>query len=251
MLEQTRIINELVAGAPSPIPYDNSLYYAARMTGTGDVWRNKLGAMYRPADYYMTQEFLDRCAGVPVIMNHPSETATIDPANAQIVGTVIYAYPHPDDATEIWCVMRIIDGLVQADLLTQIMSTSPSIIVAGSVVSDGVIVEGAPIAAPDHLAICALGVWDHEGPPQGIDQTIMPEPVAEAYVETLIENAGTADTENPEKTTENDAFSASAVVAPQSQFKLGDGKEVDLTAWLSAIETPAPKYFDFGCIKPN
>lgn len=244
MLKQTQIINDLIAGAESPIAFDNSLYYRARMTGTGDVWRSKHGDMFRPPDYYMTPEFLARCAGVPVIMNHPEDSATINPADVQIVGTVIHAYPHPDDPTEIWCVMRIIDGFIQTELLTKILSTSPSIVVAGSIESDGVIVEGAPIAAPDHLALCDLGVWDHSGPATGIDQTIVPEPDANSIAEDLQENAQLAAHENDEKepeTTRNTAL-------PDSQFYTETAGTAPTIDWLAAIEPPAPKIFDLAAI---
>lgn len=248
MLKQTEIINALIAGAESPIPYDNSLYYAARMTGTGDVWRSKLGEMYRPPDYYCTPEFLARCAGVPVIMNHPTDSATINPADVKIVGTVIHAYPHPNDPTEIWCVMRIIDGFIQEELLTKILSTSPSIIVAGSLVSDGVIVEGAPIAAPDHLAICELGVWDHQGPAQGIDQTIVDYDASDAIRVELEENAQSEGTENDAETEENASQSEPDNATPLSQFKRETAGSAQTIDWLAAIEPPARKTFDLAAV---
>lgn len=233
MLEQTRIINELMAGTQSPIAFDNSLYYAARMTGTGDVWRSAHGDMYRPGDYYMTPEFLARCAGVPVIMNHPDESATINPANVKIVGTVIHAYPHPDDPTEIWCVMRIIDGFIQEELLTKILSTSPSIVVGKSVLSDGVLVEGAPVAAPDHLAICELGVWDHKGPATGIDQTIVDYEASDAIRVQLEENAHS---ESLTDSVSNCQFDTDGT---------GSARPID---WLARIEPPVRRTFDLASV---
>ncbi|HDR8951590.1 TPA: hypothetical protein QDA82_001897 [Burkholderia vietnamiensis] len=242
MLRQTEIIEQLKAGAASPIPYDNSLYYLARLTGTGDVWRSKQGEMFRPPDYYMTPEFLDRCAGVPVIMNHPEDSATINPADVRIVGTVIHAFPNPADPTEILCVLRIIDGFLQQDLLTKILSTSPSIVVAGSTVSDGVIVEGAPIAAPDHLAICELGVWDHQGPPSGIGQTILPATDAESITAELEENAKSGGEIGSE---ENEHTDSSGISQFNEHEPSSTGQAID---WLEAITPTAPKVFDLSAI---
>ncbi|HHT9005597.1 TPA: hypothetical protein ACT5B2_001855 [Burkholderia cenocepacia] len=240
MLRQTEIIEQLKAGAPSPIPYDNSLYYLARLTGTGDVWRSKQGEMFRPPDYYMTPEFLDRCAGVPVIMNHPTDSATINPADVRIVGTVIHAFPNPADPTEILCVLRIIDGFMQQDLLTKILSTSPSIIVAASTVSDGVIVEGAPIAAPDHLAICELGVWDHQGPPSGIVQTLRSTVESESLIEEFEDNSKAGD--------QIQSDHADSLRIPQFDPSNAEstGQAID---WLSAIRPAQPKIFDLASIK--
>ncbi|HGO6122524.1 TPA: hypothetical protein ACK3RK_000973 [Burkholderia cepacia] len=242
MLKQTEIIEQLKAGAASPIPYDNSLYYLARLTGTGDVWRSKQGEMFRPPDYYVTPEFLDRCAGVPVIMNHPTDSATINPADVQIVGTVIYAFPNSADPTEILCVLRIIDGYIQQDLLTKILSTSPSIIVAGSTVSDGVIVEGAPIAAPDHLAICELGVWDHQGSPSGIEQTIIPATDAESITAELEENAQSDGEIDPD---EHKHVDWSGIPQFNEHEPSSTGQAID---WLEAITSTAPKVFDLSAI---
>ncbi|WP_204371768.1 hypothetical protein, partial [Burkholderia cenocepacia] len=44
-------------------------------------------------------------------------------------------------------------------------------------------------AAPDHLAICELGVWDHQGPPSGIEQTIISADESESLTEELEENS--------------------------------------------------------------
>ncbi|WP_233633074.1 hypothetical protein [Burkholderia seminalis] len=236
-MKQTEIIEQLKQGAPSPIPFDNSLYYLARMTGTGDVWRSKQGEMFRPPDYYLTPEFLDRCAGVPVIMNHPTDSATINPADVRIVGTVIHAFPNPADPTEILCVMRIIDGFMQQDLLTKILSTSPSIVVAGSVESDGVIVEGAPIAAPDHLAICELGVWDHQGPPSGIEQTILPASDAESITAELEDIAQSG---NEITLEENKQADSSGNPQFNEHADAGNAQTID---WLASIQVAAPKQF--------
>ncbi|WP_176157003.1 hypothetical protein [Burkholderia multivorans] len=240
MLKQTEIIQQLKGGAPSPIAYDNSLYYRARLTGTGDVWRSRQGDMFRPPEFYMTPEFLSRCAGVPVIMNHPEGSATINPHDVRIVGTIIYAYLNPDDPTEVLCILRIIDGLIQEDLLTNILSTSPSIIVAGSTVSDGVIIEGAPLAAPDHLAICAQGVWDHGGPPSGIDQTIIPATDAESLTEKLEENSKIDDSVpvDPADTPRTSQFNECNAEST--------GPAID---WLAAIQTTPPMMFDLALIK--
>ncbi|WP_333967863.1 hypothetical protein [Burkholderia cepacia] len=196
--------------------------------------------MFRPPDYYMTPEFLDRCAGVPVIMNHPTDSATINPADVRIVGTVIHAFPNPADPTEILCVLRIIDGYIQQDLLTKILSTSPSIIVAGSTVSDGVIVEGAPIAAPDHLAICELGVWDHQGPPSGIAQTIISADESESLTEELEENSKAGEQIELKHA---DSLRISQFDPSNAE---STGQAID---WLSAIQPAQTKIFDLASIQ--
>jgi hypothetical protein len=175
-------------------------------------------------------------------MNHPTDSATINPADVRIVGTVIHAFPNPADPTEILCVLRIIDGFMQQDLLTKILSTSPSIVVAGSRISDGVIVEGAPIAAPDHLAICELGVWDHQGPPSGIDQTILPATDAESITAELEENAQSGGEIGPE---ENKHADSSGISQFNEHEPSSTGQAID---WLEAITPTAPKVFDLSAI---
>ncbi|WP_321868624.1 prolipoprotein diacylglyceryl transferase [Paraburkholderia tropica] len=169
-LLESDVINGMRTGElPSPTRLGNSLYYRMRLTGTGAVWRSDGGDTFRDPEKYINSEFVAACVGIPLLLDHP-EGGRIGPDD-RIIGTTVSAYVCSDDATspEIWVIARVLDGLAQETLLTEIMSTSPSVIVGDS--PDG-FSEGAPLIL-DHLAVCKVGVWDHQQAPSGIDQEIL------------------------------------------------------------------------------
>jgi hypothetical protein len=169
-LLESDVINGMRTGElPSPTRLGNSLYYRMRMTGTGAVWRSDGGDTFRDPSKYINQEFVSACIGIPLVMDHP-ESGRIGPDD-KIIGTTVAAYTYSTDgqSPEVWVISRVLDGSAQEALLTEVLSTSPSVIVGDS--PDG-FSEGAPLVI-DHLAVVPQGVWDMGGPPVGIDQQIL------------------------------------------------------------------------------
>ena len=58
---------------PSPQKFGDNLWlFAMRITGTGTAYRSKLDELvFRDPDIFLTEDFLERCQGLPVIVQHP------------------------------------------------------------------------------------------------------------------------------------------------------------------------------------
>ena len=182
----------------SPQVYGNMSLYALRITGTGVAFRDekcdsddnviqKPEYVYRNPDNYLNQDFLDRCAGLPVIWFHP-EKQVLDPQEfaKRVIGSIMQAYIIDQ---EVWGIARIYDENAIQEMESKQLSTSPGVILAKAVLTtlkdnDSVIsemqrnniaeddaypllIEGEP-ALLDHLAICLQGVWDKSGEPLGV-----------------------------------------------------------------------------------
>lgn len=225
-LLETSLIEGLAANLiESPQKLANSLYYRMRITGTGTVWRESTGDTYRPPGKYINAEFIQRCVGLPIIIEHP-ESGVVDTED-KIVGTTVFAYVPDDKPEEVWCIARIIDGQAQDDLLSEKLSTSPSVITAPSQADQ----EGDPVYI-DHLAIVPLGVWDHDGPPSGIDQdVILNDAVADEPAVSALEQSDSNEVidMNPEELKKllNDALEEHVKPIHERLDKLeGKGEEV-------------------------
>lgn len=166
----------------SPQQYENLSLFAMRVTGTGKSYRPQLKEyVWRPPEVYLTPEFCERCAGLPVIMQHPKIKPMLDGKELgdRIVGTVMFAYVQGD---EVWCIAKIIDENA-ADIIVDLdLSTSPGVVFKDKSTNQKVkledgsdlLVEGDPDLL-DHLAVCRAGVWDKDGASQGIaihDETV-------------------------------------------------------------------------------
>lgn len=165
----------------SPQRFCNVWLYAIRITGTGVAYRSEGGAgetgefTFRPPADWVTPEFLARCNGLPVVMDHPeSPILTSGEFANRIVGTVFYPFTKGD---EVWGVAKIYDDATKEMLVTGQWSTSPGVLADINAVSvplqsgETLLYEGAPFFL-DHIAICENGVWDKYGPPVGVDATI-------------------------------------------------------------------------------
>lgn len=168
----------------SPTRFENITLYAMRMSGTGISYRSGLKEfVWRDPSVWISQDMVDRCAGVPVIYVHPPKSVLNSEEFAdRVVGTVMFGYIKND---ELWCTARIYDAEVIGLLEENKMSTSPAVVFrdpdANSTMKleDGtnLLVEGVPTLL-DHLAICGLredgagvpGVWDKGEGLNGIDQ---------------------------------------------------------------------------------
>jgi 8-oxo-dGTP pyrophosphatase MutT (NUDIX family) len=162
----------------SPQRYMNVTLWAMRITGTGRAYRSELKEhVWRDPSIYMNDEFLARCNGLPVIMEHPEKRAILNSKefNDRIIGTVFLPYLRPD-IEEVWGIVKIWDDASNEMFASRQLSTSPSVILGTAENNlklkkeDGstLLIEGDPTLA-DHLAACALGTWDKDGPPVGID----------------------------------------------------------------------------------
>jgi hypothetical protein len=156
----------------SPQKFDNMSLYAVRITGTGVAFRSKIDEFtYRNPDNYLTQEFCDRCAALPVIWWHPEgDLLTSEEYGKRVIGAIMFAYILDD---EIWGIARVNDDDAIKELDKQQLSTSPCFTFAPegyNVIDDNkpLMIEGAPVLL-DHLAICAEGVWDKGGEPLGVN----------------------------------------------------------------------------------
>ncbi len=155
----------------SPQQYANSVLFKIRITGTGLAYRSANEEFtWRSPNDYLTGDFLDRCNGLMVILDHPKKGLLDgDELRKRVIGAVIYPFIDGDDVMGI---ARIID-LDAAELMaSEQLSTSPSVVTARDatlVLSDGsqCNIEGAPVVL-DHVAICAVGVWDKGGEPAGV-----------------------------------------------------------------------------------
>jgi hypothetical protein len=173
----------------SPQQYENLWLFAMRVTGTGISYRPELDEyVWREPDIYLTPEFLARCNGLPVIIQHPEEEQlTSEQFARRVIGALLLPYI---DGDEVWAVARIYDEDAARLMQTHQLSTSPAVKLPASesevrklVGGKHLLIEGAP-SLLDHLAICELGVWDKGGEPTGIaiGEPEMAEPMTEADI---------------------------------------------------------------------
>ncbi len=161
----------------SPQRYENLWLFAIRITGTGMAYRRALDEfVWRDASLYLNQDFLDRCAGLPVIWEHPAGNVLDRDGKEyreRVIGAVMFAYVVGD---EVWAIARINDGDAAKEM-DEGSSTSPAVVWRDASVNtelqiDGkrFLVEGKP-SLLDHIAICPLGVWDKGRRPSGVATT--------------------------------------------------------------------------------
>jgi hypothetical protein len=160
----------------SPQRYENVTLFDIRITGTGISYRPSLNEYdFRKPENYLTPDFLARCNGLSVIMNHPKDSLLNSEEYAdRIVGSVFLPYIKDE---EVWAIAKIYDDEAIEMLTSEQMSTSPAVLLDKDTVrtratlKDGtdvdLLVEGKA-KLTDHIAICAAGVWDKGGPPTGI-----------------------------------------------------------------------------------
>lgn len=182
-MTETEVAREIASGAmTSPQFVRNMWLFDIRITGTGTSYRSKdKEYVYRPPENYLNDEFLARCNGLPVILEHP-EKSTLDSKefDKRVVGTVLFPYIKGD---EVWAIARIYDEATATLMSQEQLSTSPSVVFRNpslentTATLDGgqkLLIEGTPILL-DHIAICEVGVWDKRGPPSGVSTTNVQE----------------------------------------------------------------------------
>lgn len=160
----------------SPQRVENMMLYAMRMSGTGVSYRKGLDEfVWRDPGIWNTPEMAERCAGVPLIFEHPATSIlNSEEFSDRVIGTVMFGYVQ---GNELWCLCRVYDAGVIQMLEEEKLSTSPAVVFRNPDVNskmkleDGsdLLVEGVP-SCIDHLAVCEKGVWDKGGPALGIEQ---------------------------------------------------------------------------------
>lgn len=156
----------------SPQHYMNVWLFNLRVTGTGLSYRPKLKEfVFRKPENYLTEDFLARCSGLPIIFLHPpKDILDSDEFSQRIVGTAMLPYIRGD---EVWCIAKIYDAECIELMNSKQMSTSPAVAGLFGVklkTEDGktIFVENDPKLL-DHLAICEKGVWDKDEEASGVE----------------------------------------------------------------------------------
>ncbi len=172
----------------SPQKYGDFWLFDLRITGTGMAWRDSIEEWaHRDPETWLTDEFVQRCNGLPVIFGHPDRSGLNSEEFAErAIGTIVLPYIKGD---EVWGVAKIFNADAAEVMQTTHRSTSPGVTppkgstpllleqgtedldlgtetAAPSSVTK-VLDEGLPLIL-DHLAVCEAGVWDKDGPPDGI-----------------------------------------------------------------------------------
>lgn len=157
----------------SPQQYENLWLFDVRVTGTGTAYRKAHDEyVYRAPEHFLTDEFVERCNGLPLIFEHPSTLLTTEEFRNRSIGTVILPYIKGD---EVWGIAKVFDEDAAKLMMTTHASTSPAVMFRDAdstetIQIDGktVLIEGKP-SLLDHLAICEVGVWDKGGEPSGVN----------------------------------------------------------------------------------
>lgn len=191
-LNETQVAALIADGTlSSPQFFINMWMYAIRVTGTGVTWRSADQQMaFRNPDDYLTPEFLQRVAGVPLIWLHPEKNKLdSDEFAKRVIGTLTNSWVA--DNGEVWAIARVYDAEAAEIMATKQLSTSPT--VSFSEVPDAIIkvdgqpllVEGSPVLL-DHVAVCEQGVWDKLLDPTGVKSDSIPEEAEKMDEEKIV-----------------------------------------------------------------
>ncbi|HEO9044223.1 TPA: DUF2213 domain-containing protein [Enterobacter kobei] len=167
----------------SPFKFSNVWLVDLRITGTGVAYRSKYGEhVWRNPDEYLNDEFLSRCNGLPVIVDHPDNPMIDDDDfRERVAGAVMLPYIKGE---EVWAICRVYNEDIIPDIVAGAVSTSPGVIfneASGNITiqtgeeGETVLIEGKPFLI-DHIALVTekhgtIGVWDKKQIPEGITIT--------------------------------------------------------------------------------
>ncbi|HEN3654595.1 TPA: NUDIX domain-containing protein [Yersinia enterocolitica] len=195
----------------SPQYFINMWMYAIRVTGTGVTWRSAGQEMtFRNPDDYLTPEFLQRVAGLPLIWLHPKKNILDSNEFAErVIGTLTNSWVA--DKGEVWAIARVYDAEAAEIMATRQLSTSPTVKfveIPKSIIVDGqpLLVEPSPELL-DHVAICEQGVWDKLLDPTGVKSDSIPneaeimdeDKFVELFNKCMDSRMAKADSEDKEK----------------------------------------------------
>lgn len=191
-LNETEVAALIADGTlSSPQFFINMWMFAIRVTGTGVTWRSADQQMaFRNPDDYLTPEFLQRVAGLPLIWLHP-EKNTLDSNEfaKRVIGTLTKAWVA--DNGEVWAIARVYDAEAAEIMATRQLSTSPTVKFVE--VPDSIIeIDGQPLLVEpspellDHVAICEQGVWDKLLNPTGVKSDSIPKEAEKMDEEKIV-----------------------------------------------------------------
>lgn len=156
----------------SPQRFGDCWLVALRITGTGASYRPEIDEfVWRDPALYLNDEFLQRCPGLPVILDHPKK-GDLDSKEyaARSVGSIFLPYIKPEEQ-EVWGIAKVYDDATLKLMEKEQLSTSPMVETNGPKIKleDGkhILIEQKPEFI-SHVAICDVGVWDKGGPPSGV-----------------------------------------------------------------------------------
>ncbi|EHI2277477.1 NUDIX domain-containing protein [Salmonella enterica] len=230
-LNETEVATLIADGTlSSPQFFINMWMFAIRVTGTGVTWRSADQQMaFRNPDDYLTPEFLQRVAGLPLIWLHP-EKNTLDSNEfaKRVIGTLTNSWVA--DNGEVWAIARVYDAEAAEIMATRQLSTSPTVKFVE--VPDSIIeIDGQPLLVEpspellDHVAICEQGVWDKLLAPTGVKSDSIPneaEKMDEEKIVALINKA--IDARMAKADEENDA-KAKADAEEEARKEKADAEE--------------------------
>ena len=163
----------------SPQMYANIGLFAIRITGTGLAYRSSIQEnVWRDPSLYLNEQFLERCNGLTVIMDHPeTQVLTTEEFKNRAVGSIMLPYIQGD---EVWGIAKIYDKDAIDEICEGEISTSPAVVfdqTAGNITlttenGEPLLIEGVPFLL-DHIAIVtkargSKGVWDKGGDAAGV-----------------------------------------------------------------------------------
>ncbi|PIJ48835.1 NUDIX hydrolase [Erwinia sp. OLTSP20] len=192
-LNETEVAALIADGTlSSPQYFINMWMFAIRVTGTGVTWRSADQQMtFRNPDDYLTPEFLQRVAGLPLIWLHPEKnTLDSDEFAKRVIGTLTNSWVA--DNGEVWAIARVYDAEAAEIMATRQLSTSPTVKFVE--VPDSIIeIDGQPLLVEpspellDHVAICEQGVWDKLLAPTGVKSDSIPNEAEKMDEEKFVE----------------------------------------------------------------
>ncbi|HHH1977932.1 TPA: NUDIX domain-containing protein [Yersinia enterocolitica] len=180
-LNETQVAALIADGTlSSPQFFINMWMYAIRVTGTGVTWRSADNQMaFRDPGNYLTPDFLQRVAGVPLIWLHPEKNKLdSDEFAKRVIGTLTKSWVA--DNGEVWAIARVYDAEAAEIMATKQLSTSPTVTFSEpqnaviKVDGQSLLVEDSPVLL-DHVAICEQGVWDKLLDPTGVKSDSIPK----------------------------------------------------------------------------
>ena len=166
---------------PSPQQFGKLYLFDIRISGTGFATRHETEIACRSPQDYLSDEFLERCQGLPVIWEHPEEKLLdTESFREQSIGTIVLPYVKSD---EVWGIARIYDAEAAELMATEQLSTSPAVTLGDNSFKTGnVLIEGSPQYL-DHVAVCRVGVWDKGGAPMGVRSNMVKSDSIEVHMD--------------------------------------------------------------------
>ena len=186
----------------SPQRYYNFTLWNIRITGTGLSFRSAIDEfVMRDPAVYMTEDFRQRCNGLPVILEHPNKAVLNSKEfKRRIVGTTFLPYLVPENS-EVWAIVKVYDDDTNTLMHERPFSTSPAVafpgksdnvrlqLTEGEEAGKFVLFEGKP-GILDHIALLpayegddageddpvwrgGAGVWDKGGSQTGVEQATL------------------------------------------------------------------------------